>query len=298
MKQILKVHHLKHSDIDFEKWDKNISQSQNRMIYAQSWYLNAVSPDWEALISDDYLFLMPLPVKKKWGLKYIVQPILSQQLGIFSSKEITENIVSKFIQKIPYYSYDMHLNEGNPLPIDANKRLNLLLSLNKPYEKIFEEFSKNTKRNINLAKRHNLDLSSNASLEEFLEFYKETDTRFNKFSTGSLEKIFKLCKNENALSIYSARNENKKIVAAVCILHSFDRLINVLPISNDEGKQSSAMFLLIDKILSEHANSEKIFDFEGSMLQGVARFFKGFGAKEYYYGQIKRFRPKFLIGRL
>ena len=46
------------------------------------------------------------------------------------------------------------------------------------------------------------------------------------------------------------------------------------------------MFLMVDSIIRENAGKSMIFDFEGSSDQNVARFYKGFGAKEFTYPQI------------
>ena len=75
----MKIQHLRHKDIDFEKWDNAMNLCTNRLCYANSWFLNIVSPKWEALVSEDYNYLMPLPVKRKYKIPYIVQPHLAQQ---------------------------------------------------------------------------------------------------------------------------------------------------------------------------------------------------------------------------
>ena len=75
------IRHLSHKSIDKEKWDQVISAANNGLIYAKSWYLDIVSPNWEALVSDDYNFVFPIPIKRKYKLPYIVQPPLAQQIG-------------------------------------------------------------------------------------------------------------------------------------------------------------------------------------------------------------------------
>ena len=109
----MKIQHLRHNDIDFEKWDNAMNLCTNRLCYAYSWFLNIVSPNWEALVSEDFNFLMPLPVKRKYKIPYIVQPHLAQQLGVFSSVEIDDEVLQLFIKNIPYYSYEINLNENN-----------------------------------------------------------------------------------------------------------------------------------------------------------------------------------------
>lgn len=67
----MKIFLLQHHEIDKARWDAVISRSPHGLIYAYSWFLDIAAPGWFALISHDYRFLMPLPVRTKWKLKYV-----------------------------------------------------------------------------------------------------------------------------------------------------------------------------------------------------------------------------------
>jgi len=62
----LEIKYLKHNQIDKQKWDSAIENAQNGLAYALSWYLDIVSPNWDALIFGDYEMVMPLIHKKKY----------------------------------------------------------------------------------------------------------------------------------------------------------------------------------------------------------------------------------------
>ncbi len=81
------IKYLKHKDIDKNKWDECINEAPNGLIYGMSWYLDRVCPGWDALVSDDYEAVMPLPWKQKMGLKYVYHPLFAQQLGVFYRRE-------------------------------------------------------------------------------------------------------------------------------------------------------------------------------------------------------------------
>ena len=76
--------------------------SPDALPYARTWYLDVVSPGWEALVADDYDCIMPLPRKRRYGLAYLVQPPLTQQLGVFARQGGSEKMTEAFIRKIPY----------------------------------------------------------------------------------------------------------------------------------------------------------------------------------------------------
>ncbi|HHT23340.1 MAG TPA: peptidoglycan bridge formation glycyltransferase FemA/FemB family protein [Bacteroidales bacterium] len=294
----MQIKHYKHSEIDFKKWNAAIDSAINGLVYAKSWYLDIVSPNWEVLIFGDYEFIMPLPVKNKFGIKYLVQPTLTQQLGVFSRKPINKKAVDLFIKNIPYFSYELNLNEQNRTSCVKQNSLNLLLDLSTEFSELEQSFSKNTIRNINNAKKNGLTITENFSSNEFLDFYFGTEVNFSKPNRLITEKLINKAVENQAISIFAAKNQNNQVVAAFCLLKSGKRLINLLPVSNDEGKRTSAMFLLIENAIELHSGSNKTLDFEGSMIEGVARFYKGFGAKEKFYPLIKRFRPNFLIEKL
>jgi hypothetical protein len=60
-----------------------------------------------------------------------------------------------------------------------------------------------------------------------------------------------------------------------------------LPVSNKEGKDTLAMFSIVDKIIKNYANSNFTLDFYGSTIQTIARFYESFGAEINFYSEIK-----------
>ncbi len=293
----MKIIHLRNKAIDYNRWDKSIGQAQNQLPYAFTWFLDVVSPSWEALVTEDYEYLMPLPVKSRYKIPYLVQPVLTQQLGIFSKLEITENIVEEFIKEIPYFSYELNLN-GSNIYSKTIKYPNLLLNLEALYVDIYKKFSKNTQRNIEKAKKSELKILSDLSPEAYLSFYFSVDKHYLSPQQPVLKQLIEKALDENAMTIYGVQSKENELIAALCLLKSSNRLIYLLPVSNAEGKNLYAMFHLINNIILENADQPKILDFEGSRIEGVARLYKGFGAENHPYYILKRFRPSFLVGKI
>jgi len=282
----MNIKHLTHTKIDFQQWDTAIQNASNSLVYAESWYLDIVSPNWEALVSEDYEYVMPLPVKRKYGIPFLVQPPLTQQLGIFSSNIINENIIEHFFQKIPYKSYHLNFNVQNPYSKGV-KQPNFILNLNKDYKILFSAYSTNTKRNIKKVQQYNIEIKTNVSANDFLEFYHSIIKNYKEFPIAKINTlVFESFKN-NKITIYGAYNEQNKLTSAFCLLHSRQRLIYLLPVSNKEGKENLAMFKIMDEIIQQYANSNFLLDFDGSTVKNIARFYKSFGAEQHYYYEIK-----------
>lgn len=292
----MKIRHLQNKSIDYKLWDKCISESINQLTYAYTWYLDVVSPNWEALVSENYEFIMPLPIKRKYSLPYLVQPVLTQQLGIFSKQVVDENTVQLFINELPSFSYELNLNEQNFLSIGITWP-NYILNLDSQYPEINNKYSKNTKRNIDKAIKMNLKVQYNLSVDNFITFYYSVNTKYKTAEQSFVKALIETGISKERMSLFGVVSSNNELIAALCLLHSNKRITYLLPISNEEGKNSSAMFLLIDNLIQKNAERDLIFDFEGSRIEGIARFYKGFGAINQPYYIIKRFRPEFLIGK-
>jgi hypothetical protein len=289
------VKYLKHYEIDYKRWDNCIEHAYNSLVYAKSWYLNIVSPGWEALIFDDYMTVMPLPKKKKYGISYCVQPILTQQLGIFSKTEIDETTLQQCITNIPYWSYCINLNSENYVN-NAHAFPNYELSLQKNYDDLFYSFSHNTQRNIAKAKKSEIVIKDTLKPNEFLDFYFSTEKKYCAPQTTITSSLIIAGFERKELSLWGAYNTENTLIAALCLLHSKNRLIYLLPVSCVEGKTTLAMFAIINEVIKKYSEENYVFDFEGSRIESIARFYRGFGATLQPYYQIRRMRPKIIFG--
>jgi len=293
----MEIRHLQHTEINFEKWDACLLQASNSLIYAESWYLNIVSPAWEALIAGDYEYVMPLPLKRKFGIPFLAQPPLTQQLGVFSKNKITEKIVRDFILKIPYLSYHLHLNEENECP-ESKALPNYVLDLNKNYVVLYSDFSKNTKRNIEKANKSEIEITNGLTPDEFLDFYYQTEKNYAEPTEKIAAELIKTGFETEKLRLYGAYNMEKKLISALCLLHSAERLIYLLPVSNEEGKKTSAMFSIINEIIRTNAETPMLLDFEGSRIEGIAKFYEGFGGRNKPYFEVKHLSVNDLLKKL
>jgi len=169
---------------------------------------------------------------------------------------------------------------------------NLTLSLSDNYEKIKQNFSENTKRNIRKAENFGLKVKMINSTD-FLSFWKSENFSKYSYNFSVLEKLVNL-KND-FIKLYCVVNQEDNIIATNLVLKTEKRIINLVPTSNQEGKEKSAMFFLLNYLIEKNAEKDMIFDFEGSRIEGVAHFYKGFGAQNEPYFFIQKNRPEWLI---
>lgn len=241
---------------------------------------------WVALVQNDYEAVMPLPVRKKWGLiPYVYQPFFTQQLGVFYPKETLVNLVD-FIKAIPRKYVRVNLQIHNFLPELALKsKTNYLLPLNKSYSEIEKNYTKDARKN--LAKCEGTIVDDKISIEEIVNLNKEI---WGPLNAGVQQKDYnnfiQVCyeaEKRNAL-VKTRVSLNGEMHGAALFLIGGKRIHYLCGAPTTEGRKHSSMHAIIDHIVKRFAGSDKILDFEGSELENVAVFYKKFGAvKEQYY---------------
>ncbi|MCF6222532.1 MAG: hypothetical protein L3J34_02260 [Flavobacteriaceae bacterium] len=282
--------YVKNANIDILKYDNCISSSINSRIYAYSWYLNCVADNWDALILNDYEAVMPLPTRKKIGLNYVYQVPWVQQLGVFFKGEINQSLILKFIKAIPkkFVLVDYLLNADNHLDGKyISKRINYILCLNADFDAIKNSYNKNRRR-ISVKKFDGFVIDKNTNAYDFLALYKTQTFNFemHKDSIEKLERLLYL--NNDSVHIWSVINSGK-IIGGLVWLQSKTRITYLLPLADAEAKNNNVPTFLINELIKENQNTNVVLDFEGSMIEGVAKFYKSFGAKtEIYYRYKKR----------
>ncbi len=290
------ISYIKHNEIDFVKWDSCIEASFNGKPYAISWYLNLASPNWDALVLNNYEAVMPLTHRKKFGISYLYQPIMCQQLGVFSRIHTEPFLVDSFIEAIPkqFKLIEIAFNSNNQIENKINvtysERVNQYLNLNTFYQTLYNGFSKSHKKNIE--KSFNLGVSidsSHHSLSDFLKFkyqsFENQKLDIKEFEMKAYANLLAECFSKGLLKIYMANNDTKIISGAAFII--IKKRVFIQSFSTDEGKKLSAIYLLIDRFIKDYENSNLVFDFMGSIVPGVNYRNKGFGSLEEKYGFIK-----------
>lgn len=285
------IQYLSHNRIDKSRWDECIAQAVNGNGYAWSWYLDVASPGWEALVEidiDKYLSVMPLTCKRKYLINYLCQPFFIQQLGVFSTHELTAETVLSFLKAIPrkYRLIEIRLNEGNPLPDDMKGvgfHRNQLLKLSDSYEILCNGYHENTKRNLKKSFNYGLRLLKEAPMEEIIALFRNdrgaSVTHWGDEEYERLQRIASLAVASSNAFIYGVQHpKNQKIICGAFFLFSHNRITFLFSGNTMLGRETHAMAFLIDQVIREYAGRSLVFDFEGSDNESLARFYGGFGS--------------------
>lgn len=288
------IEYLSNKEIDKTKWDACIKQAPNGLIYAYSFYLDAMAKHWDALVLNDYRAVMPLTWNKKYGFYYLYQPAFTASLGVFG-KNLNKELIDDFTRSIPskFKLIEISLNAGNI--IDNTKtfsllRSNYILHLNKPYEDLSKAYRDNHKRNINKAFQLGCHVSKEIPVDEIIQLNKEQLQHIDGTKPEdypNFKTLYEFLRNKAQAKTYAIVDPKNKVLASAVFFFSHNRAYYIMVGNHPDGKTIGASHALIDAFIKDHANQELILDFEGSDIRNLAFFYNGFGAIEEIYPALK-----------
>lgn len=298
----MNIQYIEHKAIDTLKWNSCIHYAHNGNPYGFTWYLDNIAPKWNGLVevtAEGYVSVMPLPYNTKLlGIKQLYQPFFTQQLGIYSVNILSQKRIQSFLSAIPdeFKYIDLNLNEKNKVKpewgFQTQLKPNLLLDLNQPYDSIAANYSTNLKRNLKKASKYNLSITNSLKPETVIQlFWDNVANRIKPlkdFHFHALHRIMYNAMHRGRGFLSGVLNEDGKLIAAAYFMASHHRIINLLPSSTPEGRAKGAMHFLLDIMMRTNAGRPLVFDFEGSSIESIAKFYKSFGATEVFYPNIKR----------
>jgi len=291
------IRFLDHQDIDKEKWDQCIRQTPNGNVYAFSWYLDRVCKNWKALVKNDYETVFPLTQGKKYGIQYLYQPYFAQQLGVFSKGKINSSTVERFLDIISarYKFFEIVLNVSNPVDsskYEKKKNRTFELDLAGSYDDICNQYSENTKRNVAKALKNQIIIKKESDIEELIGLFRNNlGKKIKKIKTihyNNLRSVMLEGLTRKLGEVYAAYGSDGNYYAGAYFLFSMDRFIFLFSASSPESRENGAMFLLIDNFIKEKAGDNFLLDFQGSNIESLARFYRGFGSKPMEYLSIRQ----------
>lgn len=291
----MSIQYLKPEQIDRQRWDNCIAQSFNSLIYGYSWYLDEVCQEWHALVINDYQAVMPLPIKKTWGLTLSRHPLFAQQLGIFSQEALSEAKMNEILAAIPKHIQVCHLqlnahNRTSALPQQPNYLLNLI----QDYPQLAQGFSSNCTRNIKKSYKNSCELLEGVATKELMGLFRwqmdALKANLNEEAYQTIERIINTCVAKgcaDTIGVYSPVNH---LCGAVVLLRDQKRLYYLVAAFDSMGHEFLASYRILDYILKKYSGKDLILDFEGSKKQGLQYFYSGFGATKVPFPIFTRFK--------
>jgi hypothetical protein len=259
---------------------------------------------WDALVLNNYEYVMPVTWKKKFGISYLYQPAFVQQGGIFSKKIITGEHIDLFLSElIRRFSFaEITLNFANSELLDTkgvawSVKKNYVLDINKPYDSLLKNLTPAFKKSLRRIQKFNFKYTIANNYKDIIQLYKDLYaarmTGHHAEDYRNFEKVCDIFATEDKLIIRSVESDKNKFLASALLINDGNRLYNMISCVTEEGKRLEANYFLYEKIISEFSNTGVLLDLEGSDVPGIEAFYIKFNpaSQPYYFAKYNRLHP-------
>ncbi len=235
---------------------------------------------------------------KKYGLTFIKLPPYTPHCGLFftsesknkssinnNSKDVITQVCKHFSELKPaliVLAFSSQIQDLQPFIWEKYKvvpNYTYRIDLQRTLEEITSNFDPKNRNVISKAIKENIEISENSMNPEDLYgfFYNSLKSARANIYSKELKNIFHTFSDAtNSFSIV-ARKE-KEILGTVFCVYDKENCYYLLGGVNKDSGVKGVNNLLIQKSIEKAKSLRcKTFDFEGSMLKGVEKFFRSFG---------------------
>lgn len=294
------VKYIPHHEIDVARWDQTILASRYPFVFAQSFYLNATFPGWDALVIGDYESVFPLTRREKLGIAYLHQPSFTPQLGVYGKLNAT--VEQQFYDHITanYRLIEIELNAANTLQTSHHRPKNTyVIDYSRDYKP-----NQNTRRNVARAEEHGLVVEPVPETERlalsraYLNPFLSKQLRLSPAVIGRFEALLGSAADQNHLYTFRVVDREGTLQAIAHFISNGRHTVYLKGINFDKEKSLGSMHLLNTSAIRFFSDKSQLFDFGGGTKESLANFYKGFGAEPLQYQSLHVNRLPWLVNVL
>lgn len=281
-------------------------------LFSQAWWLDAVVGDsWDVVLAtkkNKVIGALPYMLRKKWGFRLLTQPKLTQSLGpwvrptqksypkwLAYEKEVLGELVN-LLPKYDYYSQNWHCERQNWLPFywrgfEQTTRYTYRLAIKADTNELWKGLQENTRREVRKAKDRVGVQVRQGTFDEFLALNRMVFERQNKsvpYTSKFVTRLNAAASVRDACDCLVAEDAEGKLHAGAYIVRSGNTSYYLMGGGDPELRNSGATSLLLWEAICSQPESIETFDFEGSMIEPIERFFRSFGAVQTPYFHVSR----------
>ena len=278
-------------------------------LFSQAWWLDALAGDngWDVATVEkggQIVASMPYVIRKRYGQIILGHPPLTQTLGPWirecEGKQVSrlarqKDLLCQLIEALPSYDHfseNWHFSQVNWLPFFwAGFRQTTLYTYRLPdlscQQKLWDGLRENIRTDIRKAKgRFGLQVRTDLSINSFLRLNIQTFERQGKkppYSESLVMRLDDACTKMNAGRIFIAEDMQGRAHAGIYLVWDQHSAYYLMGGGDPNLRNSGATSLCIWEAIKFASGVTKCFDFEGSMIQPIERFFRAFGAEQTPY---------------
>lgn len=299
---------LERGQIEDTVWNAFIARSPQAAPYGCTWYLDVVWPGWKAIVvmeKGKMLAALPLKISKKHGIHYVFNPPLCQYVGLFFGEiekknatltfALKKRLVKALVEAIPsevkVFNLKFSPEFDYPLPFhwagyELHSRYSYWLDNQEDKSLLFKNFEERTRTYINKAVKTGLTVQPVENIEAIIGL--ATNRGAYPLDEALLKKLWDALRQQKTGTALEVRDVSGKLHAGLVYQQFQHKTIHLFSAFDAELGSQGGMSLAIWKSIEVAGPEVKLIDFEGSMLEPVENFFRGFGTRPVPYLQIKK----------
>lgn len=291
-----------------EKYFLFCEQEKTIPIFSQAWWLDAVAgDDWDVCLLENgegIFASMPYVMRKgSYGLTYVSHPRLTPVLGPFLkltngkySKllSLQKDWIQGLIEQLPKYDYfnqNWHYTQSNWLPLywknfEQTTKYTYVIEDLSDIQIIWDDFEAKIRTDIRKAEKACLVVRDNLPIEDFIALNEMTFIRQGMVMPDSknfIKMLAEKAEQKKQCKWFIAQDSKKQNHAGVLIVWDEHSAYYLMGGGDPDLRNSGATSLCMWQAIKFASSVTKKFDFEGSMIESVERFFRGFGPVQKQY---------------
>jgi hypothetical protein len=271
-------------------------------LFSKDWWLDTVCGEdkWRVLLAEEkgnILAAMPLYIPHP---KIISMPPYTQTMGVWFAQEAADAkytatlgkrqaLCKRFVEALkPYPSFlqNFHYKITDWLPFywegyrQTTRYTYLLPDIREP-ERLWGNMSPNIRRNICKARdKFRIEVKRDIPVDSFLRVYALSFERQRRRAphTDTLKRLIAKCRERGQGCLWGGYDTGGRLHAAAFIVWQESSAYYLAGGCDPALRASGAHSLALWEGIQYAARYTSLFDFEGSMIPGVERFFREFGA--------------------
>lgn len=290
-------------------------------LFSQAWWLDAVAWDsWDVVLCEKdgtILASMPFVQKKKFGLNLLAMPTLTQHLGpwirpsvgkmskrLSYEKDVLTELASLILaRQFDHFDSNWSFTKSNWLPFywagfKQSTRYTYALEDLSCQDTLWSQFQDNIRREIRKAEgRFKLKVRTDLTAEDFFNLNNlvfERQGMSVPYTLDLVKRIDAACDERNSRAILIAEDEEGRRHAGVYLVWDEHSAYYLMGGGDPELRNSGAASLCMWEAIKFASTVTARFDFEGSMIEPVERFFRAFGASQVPYFTVTKTPSKLL----
>lgn len=296
------------------------SQEQTIPIFSKDWWLDAVCGDdnWNvALVEEngEIVASMPYYFVKNLGLMQITMPMLTQTMGPWikyppgqkyaSRLSYEKKVFTELIDQLPEFAsfnQNFHYFVTNWLPFywrgfKQTTRYTYVIEELSDLDGVFAHFKKHLRKEIRKVET-DLEVVQDNDIERFYHINKLSFHRQNRkipYNLKYVKNINNACEKNKCRTIFFAKDKNDNYHAALFLIWDNMSAYDLLGGADPRYKSSNAKSLITWEAIQYASGVTNKFDFEGSMMENVEQFIRGFGAIQKPYFNLSKVNSKLIM---